>query len=672
MRAAPFKRGFVKGAFVGCVSMVAIEHGDLIEQRRGGVDVLRILVRNLAVHEQSGAVMIRSSTSSHERQGWLLFRLGQPVMAFHLGVGEQTGLEALLSIEQDALEVENELLLFELTMNALRSVMNDHPSSILHLEHHEEKGDSDSWWSSVRLPSSSWRRAARLEDIEALALSSEHRQRSSPQGSGTAPAIEPGRIYLLDSPDPHPMIQLGVELAERGMPLLGLFGLPHAETESTRRLPLPQSYALLSPHGSYDVLADRAAMNAVVNAFQWGNERSVIVLDGLDRLGNAFGDGGMLDVFRSICDGVRFNDHVALVTTDLAMFETSVQHSLLAEVTLLRSSVIEAWNEDPDVLWDQPLLLAPDEEEEQWLDAQIRHQGAKVGGPPAPDPVVFEGGSYEPDDEERAQATQALADVVQSWPDEGSAAPHGGQSPVSEPLEVGSTAWRPAHEQAPIEGRFVSDSPRAVDETVAESFGTEAIRPTSKAQVSEQKSPPKIRSPQRLPKRKSTPALPSIKHGLTPTRSSAVAGSAPPLPDWPEKPNPVKAYRKENMDVFSEKQERALERHASIKRPMQTNAIKDSVSSSPDLESLALPPSEVSKTVRLPSGESTKPLSNSLRQVETEAKPSREISSKDQAKMDMDEVYRRWSTFEEPEGMDATALYDEYGEALERYKGEGE
>ena len=91
------------------------------------------------------------------------------------------------------------------------------------------------------------------------------------------------------------------------------------------------------------------------------------------------------------------------------------------------------------------------------------------------------------------------------------------------------------------------------------------------------------------------------------------------------------------------------------------------MSSSPDLESLALPPSEVSKTVRLPSGESTKPLSNSLRRVETEAKPSRELSSKDQAKVDMDEVYRRWSTFEEPDGMDATALYDEYGEALERY-----
>ena len=70
-------------------------------------------------------------------------------------------------------------------------------------------------------------------------------------------------------------------------------------------------------------------MDAVLNAFQWGNERSVLLIDGLDRLGNALGDAGMLDAFRSMCDGVRFNDHVALVTTDLEMFETAVQRRLL-------------------------------------------------------------------------------------------------------------------------------------------------------------------------------------------------------------------------------------------------------------------------------------------------------------------------------------------------------
>ncbi len=650
--------------------MVVFEHGDLIEQRRGGVDVLRILVRNLALHEQSGAVMIRSSTASHERQGWLLFRLGQPVMAFHHAEVDQTGLEALLSIEQDALEVENELLLFELTMNTLRKVMGEHPASILHLEHHDEKDDADSWWSSVRLPSTSWRRAARLEDIEALAHSTEQRQRSTPVDSHAAPALEPGRIYLLDSPDPHPMIQLGVQLAERGMPLLGLFGLPHAQTESTHRLPLPQSYALLSSHGPYDVLTDRAAMNAVVNAFQWGNERSVIVLDGLDRLGNAFGDAGMLDAFRSICDGVRFNDHVALVTTDLEMFETAVQRSLLAEVTLLRTSMVNAWNEDSDALWDQPLLLAPDEEEEQWLAAQIEHQGAKVGGPPASKPFALEGGSYEPDDEERAQATQVLSDVVEAWPEAGSTSQ--AEPPATPSVEVGSTAWRPYHERPPLEGRYVSESPRASDASMDEIPTLTPVSSPSSLAEEKRIEPPKIRSPQRLPKRTSTPSLPSIEPGLTPSRSSAVVGSAPTLPDWPEPQKAVHSYRKENMDVFSSRQERATKRHSTIKRPMQTNAIKDNVNSSPDLDNIALPTGKVPKTVRLASNESNQALPNSIRPVEKDTKSSREASSKDQSVINMDEVYQRWSTFDEPDGMDATALYNEHGEALRRYKGEDE
>ena len=36
---------------------------------------------------------------------------------------------------------------------------------------------------------------------------------------------------------------------------------------------------------------------------------------------------------------------------------------------------------------------------------------------------------------------------------------------------------------------------------------------------------------------------------------------------------------------------------------------------------------------------------------------------------DIDEMYEKWTTFEEVDGLDATALYNEKGEALERYKG---
>ena len=223
------------------------------------------------------------------------------------------------------------------------------------------------------------------------------------------------------------------------MPLLGLFGLPHASTDITRRLPAPQSYALLSPHGNYEVLADRAAMDAVVNAFQWGNERSVLALDGLDRLGNALGEDGMLDAFRSIL--TVFDSTTTLLWSPRTLRCLKRPSSdVCSLVTLVRSSDVQAWIDDPDGLWDHPLLLAPDEEEEQWLEAQIQHQGAVVGATLSMDTAV-EGGSHEPDAEERAEATQALADVVEAWP----------SPPANEVVEtvevdsvvIGSSPWRP-------------------------------------------------------------------------------------------------------------------------------------------------------------------------------------------------------------------------------------
>jgi hypothetical protein len=38
--------------------------------------------------------------------------------------------------------------------------------------------------------------------------------------------------------------------------------------------------------------------------------------------------------------------------------------------------------------------------------------------------------------------------------------------------------------------------------------------------------------------------------------------------------------------------------------------------------------------------------------------------------VDIDDAYERWSTFEEQNGMDSTALYNEKGEPLDRYAGD--
>ena len=648
--------------------MVDIKHGDLLEQRRGGVDVLRTMVRTLALHEQSGAVNIRSSKDGQARTGWLLFRLGQPVMAFYESEHESHGLEALLCIEEDALEVDNVVELYELGVQPIRSTMQQHPDSVLHLEHEEAERSGDSWWSSVRLPSTSWRRAARLEDIEEIAHASEHRQRNS-MASEHESMLSPGGVYICDSPDPHPMIHLAVELAERGMPMLGLFGLPHAETEVTQRLPSPQCFALLSPHGNFEVLQDRDAIQSAVDGFQWGSERSLIVIDGLDRLGNAMGDVTMIDIYRSICDAVRLNDHVVLCTTDLEMFETKIRHALLTESVLLRPSTLEHWLDDPDVLWDHPILLAPDEEEEQWLAAQIQQQGAKLGARSSSIDAFVEGGSNHVDEQSMAEATEALSDVVAAWQHEEPQSPAPLSPTGDEATVVGATSWRPAGEYPVNEGRFVSESPH-LNEVVAEAVEVQ-VRRRAPAKTAAPTRTPELRKAQRLPKRKADPSLPNIDEGLSNKRNSAVIKSASALPDWPEDKRRKTAYRKENMDGFSQRQAQALERQQTIALPLQTKSLRDNVAGSPSLDDKTLPSVQVPQTVQLPSKGEQTPLPNSLRDVPSDLpKPAREEASLPQNDDDIEAMYQRWSTFEEQDGLDSTALYSEKGEALKRYKGE--
>jgi len=649
--------------------VVDFEHGDLLEERRGGVDVLRVLVRNLAVHEQSGAVEIRASGDEEGRRGWLLFRLGHPVMAFHDGDVTSVGLDALMAIEDDALNVDNEVRLFELTMNALRATMANHPESVLHLEHQPTEGDGESWWSSVRLPATSWRRVARLEDIEEIALSSEHRRRSSVIANKQA--LSPGGVYLLDTPDPHPMIHLAVELAERGIPVLGLFGLPHASTEVTQRLPRPQCYALLSPHGGYEVLEDRASLLATVNGFQWGNERSVLVIDGLDRLGNAFGDDVMLNVFRSLCDGARFNDHAVLCSTDLEMFDTSIRHGLLSEATELPRSTLDAWLDEPDLLWDEPFLLAPDEEEEQWLAAQIQHQGAKLGAASSSVEPVLEGGSSEVDDDLRAEATAALSDVVEGWQTPGISP--ASASPVSDDLQspttIGGTTWRPQTDASFNEGRFISESPRfkaAEDELIQPA----RRRPTPSATPDLPAGPPKMRTAQRLPTRKKPPVLPQPEVKNHHRQTDALAKTSATLPPWPEHPRKKDAFRKENMDAFSLRQADAVDRQGSRHLAGPSPELRDVVAASPDVDSDGFSEPTSFQTVTLPANTTGQPLSSSLVPVDRDAeKPAREAASYEQKTLDMDAVYRAWATFDEKD-MESSVLYNEKGEALKRYQGD--
>ena len=632
-----------------------IQHGDLIEQRRGGVDVLRLIARDLATHGQSGAVLIRPNQT--QTNGWLLFRLGHPVMAFHQGETDTLGLEALMSIEHDALDVANEVNLYELSMSALRQMMEASPESVLHLELEQSSGDSSSWWSSVRLPSSSWRRADRPEEMDGFVAEPEYQRRPpfNVRGAANQVTLQPGGAYVFDSPDPHPMIELGVELAERGLSLLGLFGLPHASTDVTNRLPGPTCYSLFTQRGEFELLSDEVEILRCVEAFLWANENAVVLLDGLDRVGNALGDSGMLDLIRSIIDGVRFNDHTLLLTTDLGVFQLPVRHSLMSEFVSLTSVHLERWLAEPDGLFDHPLLLPIDEDEARWVDAQLRHH---VGDTSSSSSVAadfsMEGGGVEPSEEERKAAVEALHEVVESWSES----------------NVGSVAENEVHharESSFMQGRFISDIPQR--DTTNESQPTRPIKNRSTPIEPQSSSPPKVRAPQRLPARKLKPSLPQINTGLAHQRSSAVSRSERELPDWPEKKSTKDRFIKENLDVFQARQDRASLRHQDINVPTQTRTLGDTLHPNPSLDSAQLPEMNTPQTVPLRANSDSDTLPRGMHNPSSEQpKAARESSAKEQKESTIDEIYERWNQWENEDYVSSTALYNEKGELLKKFK----
>ena len=105
--------------------------------------------------------------------------------------------------------------------------------------------------------------------------------------------------------------------------------------------------------------------------------------------------------------------------------------------------------------------------------------------------------------------------------------------------------------------------------------------------------------------------------------------------------------------------------------PLQRKALEANAVASSKVDTGQLPPFLNPKTLALPaSDDSVEPLSNSAVPIpELPNEKAREAAQCSQSKPTMEEIYQRWTTFDEEGSMDSTALYNEKGEALERYKG---
>ena len=111
--------------------------------------------------------------------------------------------------------------------------------------------------------------------------------------------------------------------------------------------------------------------------FLEGNLRAVLLLDGLEYLANICGTKPVIEMVRELGDRMRYEDDCLLISCDKSAWTKSEAAQLTRAAPYLETSVISAWNTDPDSLLDHPLMAPPTEEEllrlAEYLEATLRN-----------------------------------------------------------------------------------------------------------------------------------------------------------------------------------------------------------------------------------------------------------------------------------------------------------
>jgi len=355
--------------------MVEFPQGHVIEERRGGAGILATLIAEMVKLESSGIIRSeRKPTEAMPRVGQIIIQNGAMIASIHEGEKIVEGVEALIEVESDCLELECIIQLSEGV--ELNKILDLYPSSIINIDAPEES-QSDKWWHEVKTRPRGWSRASRLPEVEPSEGVPEFIQRKAAamihRHSDGGEILKSGSAFLLNSKGSGEIFELARILTNHGRPLLVISR--RRTSEITENYGLSSSDCLwLSQNEQEGVqVANLEDINTAVNEFFDANIRAVLVIEGLEYLANICGNKGMINLIRDIADCAKSEDHCLLIETDLEAFEEMDAKLLSREVPPIGEDDISNWNKDPDSLLTHPLLAPLSAEEMELLAKHIEN-----------------------------------------------------------------------------------------------------------------------------------------------------------------------------------------------------------------------------------------------------------------------------------------------------------
>ena len=391
--------------------------GDVLESRRGGVDVLRHLAQELATLEQNGSIqIIRNIPNVGERVGHLLIFDGTLAAAFHHADKNRLGIEALLEIESDASTLDATMSLHEMSESTYTSTLSQYPDARL-VNSNEDKKE-DMWWTTVRTPRRKIEREERLPKLkpsvsvpEALRRRSEARLRNQ-QGT----MLQRGQVWLEHSIEADDAFHLANLLKELSEPFLVLSRQSPPRMENHLKSGLEHYRWLSETEHECTLEPSLESIRTTVDTFFEQHKKCALIMEGIEYLSGIHGEQRVIEMIRSIVDQTRLNGNVFILTSNLEAFSTEQRARLERECSRLSKEQLQSWVLDVEILADHPYFQTIDEEEEAALG---KHLEENTHDPViASEPTVLPPASTLPVEHQSMKVDEELQSKMMEWAEE--------------------------------------------------------------------------------------------------------------------------------------------------------------------------------------------------------------------------------------------------------------
>ena len=351
--------------------MVELPMGNIIEERRGGSGTLSTLLNEMVKLGTNGYIRSeRTPKDMMPRVGQVVVQNGEMWVAIHEEKAILEGVDALIEIESDCLELDCLIQLIE-DIDVQR-IIDLHPLAKLSVENPEQK-ESSQWWENISNRKNAWTKSSKLPTIDASVDAPEFVRAKAASMIHRAATLgirlEPGCVYSNGSEE---LFYLASNLKNHGKPLLVISRKTREEVSVKFDIPSEACLWLSQREGEGIQFVDLDAIKGTIYGFLEGNLRAVLLFDGLEYLANICGEKPVIEMVREISDRMRYEDDCLLISFDKSAWESTDAAHIIRAAPSIDTDLIHSWNQDSESLLDHPLMAPPTEEEmlrlENYLD----------------------------------------------------------------------------------------------------------------------------------------------------------------------------------------------------------------------------------------------------------------------------------------------------------------